>query len=325
MMTHRENLIRAIQRDHPAWVPYRYDGSLTMPTPCVVAVARAGGLDDWGVNWVGTDTPEGSYPDGQPVLTIAGMEDLKLPDTDWEALTLDLQTQVAEKHQADTLVIAKSELILFERARLLLGLEAFSLALLWAPAKLHWLFDRLADYQVQLAHAVMRSGVAGIRFTDDWGIQNSLYIKPEHWRTFIKPRLRRLYRVVKDYGGSVFQHTCGHIEEIVPDLIEIGLDVLDPCQPRSNDIFRWKREYGDRLSFMGGLDTQGYLSFGAPAEVRTAIREVVSVMSRGGGYIAAPSHTITLPRANQQAMIEAIGEVNAMGEVERGATWSTSR
>ena len=155
-MTHRENLIRAIQRDHPAWVPYRYDGSLTMPTPCVVAVARAGGLDDWGVNWVGTDTPEGSYPDGQPVLTIAGMEDLKLPDTDWEALTLDLQTQVAEKHKADTLVIAKSELILFERARLLLGLEAFSLALLWAPAKLHWLFDRLADYQVQLAHAVMR-------------------------------------------------------------------------------------------------------------------------------------------------------------------------
>ena len=313
-VNNKENIVRTIVRDNPEWIPYRYDGSLTMLLPQVVAIAREGGVDDWGINWIGTATDEGSYPDGRPVLTIDQVEDLQVPDTDWEAVTLDLRHQFEEKRGGDTLVIVKADLILFERARLLLGLDEFSVGLLLNPGRLHLLFDKLADYQAQLARAIMKSGVAGIRFTDDWGIQNSLYIKPDHWRAFIKPRLRKLYGIVKDYGRFVFHHSCGHIEEIVPDLIGIGLDVLDPCQPRANDIFFWKREYGNDLSFMGGLDTQGYLSFGTPEEVRSAVKEVISTMGKGGGYIAAPSHTISIPEANRRAMVEAIGEVNAAGQ-----------
>jgi uroporphyrinogen decarboxylase len=97
----------------------------------------------------------------------------------------------------------------------------------------------------------------------------------------------------------------------VPDLIELGLHVLDPCQPAANDIFAWKREYGGRLSFMGGLDTQGYLSFAPAEEVRRKVTEVLEVMARGGGYIAAPSHTIALPVENRRAMVEAVAAFNA--------------
>jgi uroporphyrinogen decarboxylase len=89
--------------------------------------------------------------------------------------------------------------------------------------------------------------------------------------------------------------------------------VLDPCQPAANDIFAWKSRYGDRLTFMGGLDTQGYLSFGTPDDVETAVAKVVAVMSAGGGYIAAPSHTITIPPANRAAMLRAIDNINREG------------
>ena len=309
-MKAKENIIRTIKRDNPEWVPYRYDGSLTMLLPKVVACPREGGHDDWGVNWLATPAEESSYPDGRPVLTLDQVDSFKAPETDWEMVTAELRRQMEQHGGEDTLIIAKSDLILFDRVRLLLGTEEFMVAIALYPEQLHALFDKVMAYQRQMTRAIMRSGVAGIRFTDDWGIQESLWIRPEQWRAFIRPQLGELYGMVKQGGGFVFQHSCGHIEEILPDLIELGLDVIDPCQPRSNDIFRWKRECGHHMSFMGGLDAQGYLSLGTPEEVRSAVKEVISVMSRGGGYIAAPSHTISLPEANRGAMLAAIAEAN---------------
>ena len=171
-----------------------------------------------------------------------------------------------------------------------------------------WVPYRYDGSLTSLAPAVIPRAMEG--GLDDWGIQNSLFIGPPQWREFIKPRMKELYGVVKEYEGFVFQHSCGHLKEIMPDLIEIGLDVLDPCQPGANDIFSWKEQYGDRLSFMGGLDTQTYLSFGTPQEVKQAVKKVISVMADEGGYIAAPSHTINIPKENKQAMVEAIKEWN---------------
>lgn len=307
-MTKKENLIRAIRRDNPEWIPYRYDGSLTMILPLINARPREGGVDDWGCNWIATNTEEGSYPEERAYLSIDQAETLQAPRMDWEKLTLDLKRKVTSHQREDTLVIARNEMLIFERAKLLLGTTECLMAFLTETQKMHALFDIMTEFQIDLAHAIMKSGIAGIRFTDDWGMQNSLFINPDLWRVFIKPRMKKIYDVVKIYGGFVFQHSCGHIEEIVPDLIEIGVDVLDPCQPMSNDIFRWKREYGDRLSFMGGIDTQGYLSFGTPAQIKSSVKQVVAVMGKGGGYIAAPSHTITIPKENAQAMLAGIEE-----------------
>ena len=309
----RENIIRCIKRDSPAWIPYRYDGSLTLLKPKVVVRPVAGGLDDWGVNWVATTDAEGSFPEGKPVLGIDEVESYQTPQTDWDAITEDLNQQIEDQGQADTLLAGCNELVLLERGQLLLGGEEFLAATGLQGEKLAALLDKITGYQQKLTEAIMKAGVAGVRFTDDWGIQRSLLMGPDRWRELIKPRLRRLYAIVKDYDGLVFQHSCGCIDEIVPDLIEIGLDVLDPCQPGANDIVGWKQRYGDELSFMGGLDTQGYLSFGGRDEVKEAVKAVVSVMGQGGGYVAAPSHTITIPSANEQAMLEAIAEVNDSG------------
>jgi len=310
-MTAKENLLRTIRRQEPEWVPYRYDGSLTLLHPPVSVRPPEGGVDDWGVRWIQTTVTEGSYIDGKPAILPSEIEGFRPPQTDWEQVTASLAAQVEERRGQDTLLIAYDEMVLFDRAQALLSTEEFLVAVASCPQKVELLLERIGAYQKLLTRAIMRSGVAGIRFTDDWGIQTSLFIPPELWRRLIKPRLKELYAIVKECEGLVFQHSCGHISEIVPDLIELGLDVLDPCQPAANDIFRWKRDYGERLSFMGGLDTQGYLSFATPLEIRREVAKVLAVMARGGGYIAAPSHTIHIPEENRQAMNEAIAEYNA--------------
>lgn len=318
MMTNRENLLRTIRRDNPAWVPHRYGRELTLLRAKVSPRPPEGGLDDWGVRWISTNSDEGSYPDGKPVLSIDDVDSLEPPATDWHMVTDELLQQVTAKSGEDTLLIAYNEMMLYERAQLLLGTTEFLMAVALAPEKLEVLLDKIVAYGQRLTEALMDAGVAGIRFTDDWGTQTALFMSPPSWRRLIKPRLKRLYDTVKERGGLVFQHSCGRIEAIVPDLIEIGLDVLDPCQPAANDIFGWKRRYGDRLSFMGGLDTQSYLSFGKPQEVETEVARVVSVMSEGGGYIAAPSHTITIPEANRTAMMTAISKINQQKQQMRG-------
>ncbi len=310
-MTAKENLLRAIRREEPQWVPYRYDGSLTLLHPPVCARPLEGGVDDWGVRWIRTTPTEGSYIDSRPAVSPGEIESFRAPPTDWDEVTAGLAGQVRERQGQDTLLVAYDEMALFDRAQALLSTEEFLVAVASRPEKVGLLLDRIAAYQKLLTRAIMRSGVAGIRFTDDWGMQTSLFIPPGLWRQLVKPRLKELYAIVKEQGGLVFQHSCGHIGEIVPDLIELGLDVLDPCQPAANDIFRWKRDYGERLSFMGGLDTQSYLSFGTPAEVRKEVSRVLAAMAGGGGYIAAPSHTIHFAEENRLAMIEAIGEFNS--------------
>lgn len=315
-MTKKENILRAIRRNDPQWVPYRYDGSLTCIKPPIVTRPVVGGLDDWGVNWIPTNDVEGSFHDGKPVLSVEEIERYGAPATNFELVTRDLRRQVKSLADKDTLVIAYDELPLFDRAQMLLGTEEFLVACASDPDRLEVLLDTIARYQEQLVASIMRSGVSGVRFTDDWGMQRTMFISPAQWRKLIKPRIARLYEIVKDQGGLVFQHSCGHIDEIVSDLIEIGVDVLDPCQPAANDVFAWKEQHGGNLCFMGALDTQTYLSFGTPDEVRRRVAEVVSRMAAGGGYIAAPSHTIRIPETNRQAMIEAIEEFNA----RRGAS-----
>lgn len=309
-MTKKENLVSTIKRNNPKWVPFRYDGSITFIIPDIVTQREEGGLDDWGTNWLYTVGKEGNYADEKPVIDIDEVDKIKVPDTDFKHITEDLNTKMKSCLKKDTLCIVKNELVLFQRAQLILGTEKFLMSMLLHPKKVGILLDVITDYQMKLTESIMRSGVPGIRFTDDWGIQNSLIIRPVLWRKLIKPRMKNIFKIVKKHDGLIFHHSCGHVEEIIPDLIDMGVDVIDPCQPASNDVLSWKKKYGDKLSFMGGLDTQGYLSFDTPQSVKKKVKEFVSLMSIGGGYIAAPSHTISIPDENRAAMVEAINEIN---------------
>jgi uroporphyrinogen decarboxylase len=147
---------------------------------------------------------------------------------------------------------------------------------------------------------------------DDIAGQCGMMLSPESWRKLIRPHLKRVFAVGKSRRLPVAYHCCGALRPIIGDLIEIGMDVLNPIQSNcpGMDPLDLKREYGRQLAFMGGVDTQQLLPNGSPEQVRSATARLVEGMtSDGGGYILAASHTISpeTPDENIFAMYDAAG------------------
>jgi len=148
--------------------------------------------------------------------------------------------------------------------------------------------------------------IDAIGMTEDTGSEHALLMDPNMWREFIKPKLKKIFGRVKAKGKFAYFHSCGHIEPIVPDLIEIGIDILQPIQPESNDIFTLKSAYGRDICLAGGISTQKTLPFGSSRDVLDEVNMCLSVMAKGGGYIMAPAKPILpgVPIENAVTLID---------------------
>ena len=199
---------------------------------------------------------------------------------------------------------------LFERAWTLAGMEAVLMAMVDQPAYAHALYDRILDFNLQVIDEACQYDIDAMMFGDDWGQQTGLIMGPGLWREFIKPRVRAMYQRVKSHGKFVVIHSCGKVDEVFPDLIECGLDLFNPFQPEVIDVFDAKKTYGDRLSFFGGISTQRLLPFGTPDQVRKEVRELLKVVGKDGGYVAAPAHATPgdAKPENVLAMLEVLHE-----------------
>ncbi|MCL2813230.1 MAG: hypothetical protein FWD23_01375 [Oscillospiraceae bacterium] len=134
--------------------------------------------------------------------------------------------------------------------------------------------------------------IDGVRFGEDWGLQKGLMMAPSLWRKLLKPRLKRMYEAASGKGFDVLVHTCGDISEIIPDLAEIGVQVVNPMQPEVMDIHKIKREYGKYLSFYGGMGCQSTIPFGTVQNVADEVADRVKTIGKGGGYILGPAGAI---------------------------------
>lgn len=205
-------------------------------------------------------------------------------------------------------VMADIGFSLFERAWTLAGMETILMGMAANPEFVHRLLDRILDHNLQIIEHACAFPIDAFRFGDDWGQQTGLIMGPQLWREFIKPRIQRMYRRVKDKGKRVVIHSCGKVDAIFPDLIEIGLDVFNPFQPEVMDVFEMKKRFGDRLSFYGGISTQKTLPFGTVRQVKEEVRRLLEQVGKNGGYIAAPAHDIPgdAKPENVAAMLEVL-------------------
>ena len=132
-------------------------------------------------------------------------------------------------------------------------------------------------------------------------------MSPEAWRRFVKPRLAEIFARAKQADKALFLHTCGNVRAVVPDLVELGLDILHPIQPEALDILELKRQFGRQLSFCGGLGTQNLLNNASPEEIGEEVGRLRREMGSGGGYILEPGITIQadVPLENILALLDA--------------------
>jgi uroporphyrinogen decarboxylase len=171
------------------------------------------------------------------------------------------------------------------------------------------LLDRLTDLYLEQVAACAGIPADAIMFGDDWGDQRGVMMGPDRWREFLKPRYARIYEAARAQGKLVISHCCGSVAEIMPDIIEIGQDVLESVQPEAigMDPYELKAKWGGEITFWGGLGSQSTIPFGTPDEIREEVSRLCGEMGRGGGYILAPAKSLQpeTPTENAVAVLEA--------------------
>jgi len=260
--------------------------------------------DEFGVIWNRTIDKDIGNP--EPILLKPSLKGYEFPDPDDPKRYAHFPSFI--EANKDKFILCEIGFSLFERAWSMRGMENLLIDMVENPSFVHELMEAIAWFNVRVIRNATKYPIDGFYFGDDWGQQRGLIMGPRHWREYIKPRLKMMYDEVHKAGLPVFIHSCGDVQELFPELIEIGVNVFNPFQPEVMDIYEMKRRYGKELTFYGGISVQRLLPFGTPEEVRSETRRILKELGRGGGYIASPSHAIPkdVPIENILALIETL-------------------
>ena len=271
--------------------------------------------DEWGIGWRSvqyqTAYGKGRYTEvvDHPLADDEAVESYQSPDPERPELYQEAR-KTLDKFQDDYYICGGVVTTIFETGWALRGLERLLLDLLEKPDLAEIILDIPFKYHLKVASKLAKMGVDMIWLGDDVGMQNSMLISPATWRKFFKPRMARFIKEIKEINPNlkVAYHSDGDIYPIIPDLIDIGLDVLNPIQPKSLDPEKLNREFGDELSFWGTIDEQQTLPFGSPDDVRDEVKSRLQTIGKDGGLIIGPTHHVQLDTSleNFWAMIETI-------------------
>jgi uroporphyrinogen decarboxylase len=281
---------------------------------------QAGGsyTDEWGIGWRSQpySTPYGAgqytemvvHPlappiDEKTVAAYTGPDPLR-PELYTEA------EQTIRTFKEDYWIVGVTVTTIFETAWALRGFEQLMVDFVENPELAEYILDIPYRYHLAAARKLVEMGVDMIWTGDDVGMQTGMLISPRVWRKFLKPRMAGFIASLRDINPlvKVAYHSDGNISAIIPDLIEIGLDVLNPIQPACMDPARLKQTYGDRLCFWGSLDEQHTLPFGSPSDVRQEVLTRLHTIGKHAGLILGPTHHVQLdtPLENFWAMVNTI-------------------
>lgn len=209
-------------------------------------------------------------------------------------------------------VIAPVGNTLWEPTWYMRGMENLMMDMMSDDEMATYHLDKMTEIQCIRAKAFAEAGADIMHTGDDIGMQKSIMMSLEMYRKWIKPRFTEIIKAAKDINPDIIvtYHSCGYVEPFIPDLIEAGVDVLNPVQPECMDFKELHDKYGDRLSFWGTLGTQTTLPFGTPEEVREVVLRNLEIAGDKGGLLCAPTHLVEpeVPWENIEAYIKACAE-----------------
>jgi len=274
--------------------------------------------DEWGVEWqeqaYETRFGTGHYTEmvGHPLADDAAINSYVPPDPERPELYVDAE-RVIREFGDEYWIAGVTVTTIWETAWALRGYERLLMDLIEDPDLADAIIEIPFRYHLAAAERLTRMGVDLIWLGDDLGSQKGMIFAPSTWRRFFKPRMAELVARIKGINPDlkVAYHTDGDAREVVGELIEIGIDVLNPIQPCMEPALL-KRDYGDRLCFWGSIDQQHTLPFGSPEDIRAEVLERLTTIGRGGGLILAPTHHLQLdtPLGNFWAMVDTIRDTS---------------
>ena len=256
--------------------------------------------DEWGIRFkdVGFYTEMIDPP--LKNTTIDDLKNFKWPDFNDSSRVEGLKSRAKWLYKNTDFALATGSVggRIFEQAQWLRGMQLFLEDLVINKDFAEALMDKLLELQKQFFNLYL--GAVGeyievICMGDDFATQNSLLISPQLFRKMIKPKLAELYSYVKEKTkAKILHHSCGAVFPLIGDLIEIGVDILNPVQPlaKDMDILKLKKLFGKRICFWGGIDEQKLLPFGELQSIKKEVEYTIDIFGQNGGYILSPAHNI---------------------------------
>lgn len=289
---------------------------------------RADGLveDDWGIVYKLVNQPGGGryYEVVHSPLKNATLKDLQ--DYPWPVADLPGRGEGAELaakrlfEDTDLAIMGRFGGAITETALYLLGMENWMERLAIEPEFIEALLTRISDVQIALDRIGLEATAKYLTIFkasgEDLGMQTGPMYSPKMFRSLFLPHFKRRFQAAREFldavnpGVKIMLHSCGSIRRFLPDLIEAGVDIIDPVQPHAAEMntAALKRDFGDRLTFHGAVDIQQVLPFGTEDEIDIEVKERIMTLGAGGGYILAPAHNVQadVPPKNIVRMCEAV-------------------
>jgi uroporphyrinogen decarboxylase len=269
-------------------------------------------FDGWGVAHEHNPNSHHMTRMHHPLAHAASVADLEAyPWPDFEKLDFSyLEPQVEEIHAKDLAVFVWAECTIWETAWYLRRIEPLMLDMSLEDEKAACLLDKITDLAALRARKFAAAGVDILGLGDDIGMQSTIMMSANMYRTWLKPRMAKVIAAAKDVKPDILvsYHSCGYILPLIGELIDIGVDVLNPVQPECMNFAEVHAKFGDRLSFNGTIGTQQLMPFGTPEQIKAEVRRNLEIAGRKGGLMCCPTHMLEpeVPWENIEAYIEAV-------------------
>lgn len=269
------------------------------PLPKYVGPKLEEGSNIYGCKFKQVDYGTGFYEEciHNPIASYNSIEEIeanyKWPSADWYDYS-DIKKQVEGKEHRAIQGGGSEPFMFYKEIR---GDAQAMMDMIMNPELVKYCLGKLFDFAYEYTRRIIEQIPGQITYcyvAEDLGSQENLMYSPEHIHEFIFPGMKRMIDLAHDAGAYVFHHDDGAIRKILPDLIELGIDILNPIQWRCQGMEReaLKKDFGDRLVLHGGMDNQHTLPFGTVAEVEQEVIDNLRILGENGGYILAPCHNI---------------------------------